>query len=324
MKGLKMGTKGIRKIYRWAGLSAGGIVVLLLLAVGLVYFRSGQIISKAYAVPAARSLYVPSDSATKAWGQHLATTIVGCADCHGAHFEGMKIFDDPAFGKLYAPNLTSGQGGFGVGTKLDITAFERALRLGVRHTDGSSLWVMPSFHYDYLSDEDVAALYTYVKNLPPINQTHPERALGPVGRTLLSLNRLPLQVAVIINPDGTRPPKPKAGPTAEYGEYLARISCIGCHGPNLSGGPIIGGDPAWPPAANLTKGGIGATYTEQDFFTALREGKRPAGGAPLSEVMPWKSLRGMNDEEIQALWAYLQSIPAAPYSSGNWLAVRTP
>jgi mono/diheme cytochrome c family protein len=313
----------MRKTLRWAGFSVAGLLVIILIIGGVVYAGSSRIINKKYELPAARPLYDPADSATLAWGQHLAHVVAACADCHGQKFEGQKFFDAPPFGKLYAPNLTTGKGGMGVGTSYDIATFERAVRHGVRKSDGTSLWIMPSFHFDYICDEDIAAIYAYLKTVPPVDQPQPDRMLGPVGRMLLFQGKLPLQVATIINHDHQAPPKPKAGPTAQYGEYLAHVSCVGCHGPNLSGGPIIGGDPNWPPAANLTKGGIGATYSEKDFFTALREGKRPGGGE-LSPVMPWKTYTNLTDEEIHALWAYLQSVPAAAYSSGNWLAERTP
>jgi mono/diheme cytochrome c family protein len=318
-----MASQVLRKIGKWAGISVGGILIIILILAAVIYSGSNRIINKTYTVPAARPLYVPSDSATVERGRHLVNVVVGCADCHGDKLQGMKFFDDPAFGKLYAPNLTSGKGGLGIGTAYDITAFDHAIRHGVRRSDGSSLWIMPSFHLNYLNDEDVASIYAYLKTLPPVDEEHPPRALGPVGRTLLYQGKLPLQVATIINQDASPPPRPQIGPTAEYGQYLARVACVGCHGPNMSGGPILGGDPTWPPAANLTKGGIAATYTEQDFFNAIRHGKRP-GGADLGPVMPWKTYQYLSDEEIHALWAYVQSIPAAAFASGDWLKERTP
>jgi len=47
---------------------------------------------------------------------------------------------------------------------------------------------------------------------------------------------------------------------------------------------------------------------------AMREGERP-DGAPIDEFMPWRILRRMSDEELGALWAYLQSVP--PREFGN-------
>lgn len=312
-----------RSIWRWAGMALGAVLGLVAVVALFVYIRSNGIVNKAYAVPATRPLYVPSDSATFEKGRHLTTAVAMCVECHGEHLEGKKVFDDPPFGRLYAPNLTRGKGGVGVGTDYDITAFESAVRHGVRESDGTSLWVMPSLHYCYFSDDDVAALYAYVKNVPPVDMEWPKRGLGPVGRALLAQGKLPLLVAQAINQDATRPPKPAEQASAAYGQYLARVSCIGCHGPNLSGGAIVGADPTWPPAANLTKGGIAATYTEQDFFNALREGKRP-GGAALSPVMPSHLLKNLTDTEIRALWSYLQTTPAERYGSSDWIATKAP
>jgi hypothetical protein len=86
---------------------------------------------------------------------------------------------------------------------------------------------------------------------------------------------------------------------------------MGCHREDLGGGPIVGGDPSWPPAANLTSGpgGIG-DWTLAQFSVALRDGKRPDGTAlraPMSGMMPYA--RNMTQVELEALWAYLRSLP---------------
>jgi cytochrome c553 len=96
-----------------------------------------------------------------------------------------------------------------------------------------------------------------------------------------------------------------------YGKYLA-VTCTGCHGEGLSGGAIPGTPPDWPPAANLTPDeatGLGG-WTEADFFRALREGKRPDGTDLQGDFMPWKLTAKMTDDEIRALWMYLQTLPA--------------
>jgi hypothetical protein len=80
----------------------------------------------------------------------------------------------------------------------------------------------------------------------------------------------------------------------------------------LSGGPTLG-PPGTPPASNLTPTGIGH-YTKQDFARALREGKRP-DGTEISTFMPWRVFAGMTDDEVTALWNYLQTVP--PMEFGN-------
>jgi mono/diheme cytochrome c family protein len=41
----------------------------------------------------------------------------------------------------------------------------------------------------------------------------------------------------------------------------------------------------------------------------MREGKRK-DGTELSGYMPWKAYRLMSDAELEAIWAYLQTVPA--------------
>jgi cytochrome c5 len=106
---------------------------------------------------------------------------------------------------------------------------------------------------------------------------------------------------------------PEAGATPEFGRHVAAV-CTGCHRENLGGGPIVGGDPAWVPARNLTPHAEGlANWTYEQFVAAMREGKRPDGTsiqAPMTLIMPYA--QRMTDTELQGLWAYLRSVPAHP------------
>jgi cytochrome c553 len=63
-------------------------------------------------------------------------------------------------------------------------------------------------------------------------------------------------------------------------------------------------------AANLTpdpETGIAKEYTEALFISALRTGRTPDGGSILPP-MPWKNYAKMTDDDLKALWAYLQSL----------------
>jgi hypothetical protein len=64
-------------------------------------------------------------------------------------------------------------------------------------------------------------------------------------------------------------------------------------------------------AANLTPDatGLGA-ITEDMFKQALRSGKHYGTGRPLLPPMPWMWYRNLTDEDLHAMWAYLQTIPA--------------
>ena len=73
---------------------------------------------------------------------------------------------------------------------------------------------------------------------------------------------------------------------------------------------IIGGDPSWPPAANLTPAGPLADYTEEQFIETLRTGLTPSGKQLNAEWMPWPTVARMTDEELQAVWLFFNSLPA--------------
>mgnify|MGYP000494057045 CR=1 FL=1 len=64
-------------------------------------------------------------------------------------------------------------------------------------------------------------------------------------------------------------------------------------------------------AANLTpdETGIG-NWTEAQFMKAIREGKSKGmdGTRPLLPPMPWNVVRNMTDEDLQAVFAYLQTV----------------
>jgi hypothetical protein len=54
--------------------------------------------------------------------------------------------------------------------------------------------------------------------------------------------------------------------------------------------------------------GIGA-WTEQTFIRSMRTGKRGGAGRPILPPMPWMNLLGATDDDLRAMFAYLQSTP---------------
>ena len=62
--------------------------------------------------------------------------------------------------------------------------------------------------------------------------------------------------------------------------------------------------------ANLTpdkETGLG-DWTEEQFIAAIRTGKHQGKGRPILPPMPYAVYANLVDEEIKALWAYLQSL----------------
>ena len=90
--------------------------------------------------------------------------------------------------------------------------------------------------------------------------------------------------------------------------------CMGCHGPGLSGGPVPGTPPDFKPALNITPGGRPGQWSEVDFISAMRTGTTK-DGYKLDEFMPWKAVGQLTDDELKAMWAYLESVPAKEYGN---------
>jgi len=64
--------------------------------------------------------------------------------------------------------------------------------------------------------------------------------------------------------------------------------------------------------ANLTpdkETGLG-NWTEEMFFRALRTGRHEGHGRPILPPMPYQFVGSLNDADLKAVFAYLQSIPA--------------
>lgn len=65
-------------------------------------------------------------------------------------------------------------------------------------------------------------------------------------------------------------------------------------------------------AANLTpddQTGIGL-WTEDIFVSAIRTGKHMGAGRPILPPMPWNYYKNLNDDDLKAIFAYLETIPA--------------
>jgi cytochrome c553 len=297
----------IRKILKWIGIVLGSLIGLLVLAFIVLYIIGSAKWNKhhgKYDVPV-ETITIPTDQASIARGEHIST-IRMCRHCHMENLSGQTA-GAPAIVTLVVPNLTSGAGGIGV-TNTD-EDWVRAIRHGVGQ-DGRGLVLMPSRVFNYLSDEDLGALVAYLKSLPPVDNKQPATDLGPIGRVMLALGQLPPEImpnVILIDHNAPRPVAPEPGITVEYGEYLAR-TCALCHGSNFNGQTVREG-PNMYLAPNLTRGGEVGFWSEADFIATMQTGVTPSGHQ-LTRFMPWKYFGQMTDDELKAVWLYLQSLPA--------------
>jgi mono/diheme cytochrome c family protein len=284
------------------------VVLVVAACVGYVYYASGREMARTYTV-AVPSVTIPTDAASIARGKYLAEKVSMCVECHGEDLGGKVMSDNFAFGRIASANLTKGQGG--IGSTYSDEDFVRALTHGVRK-DGHTVIFMPSQDYHF-SEADLGAVIAYVKSVPAVDRVPPEKVIGPMARALSVFAGFPLTPASMIDHANVAFAKPHDPDNAiSTGEYLvSSAGCRGCHGPDLVGG---GGPP--PGAANITPVGIG-TWTEQDFFTALREHKRP-NGTKIADEMP-KAFGAMDDADLKKIFAYLKTVPAKGSKSKNQL-----
>lgn len=246
---------------------------------------------------------LPSNSAALEHGRHLALTR-GCLHCHGSDLGGGKVVENKLIGQIFGPNITRGTGGLSANYTLE--DWVRALRHGVGG-DGRELIIMPSTEFATLSSTDLADLLSFVTTVPPVNRATVPIKLGPLGRVLLVTRQMPV-AADVIDHRQSQSIEATPGITVEYGRYLA-TACMGCHGPNLSGGKIHGAPPDWPPSSNLTPADDAplAHWSEAQFLTTLRTHQRP-DGTELNAIMP-REFGQLTDTELKAIFTFLRSLP---------------
>jgi mono/diheme cytochrome c family protein len=156
---------------------------------------------------------------------------------------------------------------------------------------------MQGLPYRNLSDEDIYSIIAYLRHQPAVTN----QVGGDQPNILFALF-----AGAGLVPD----PGPSRGPvqavtkdtSPEYGQYLVSAAgCHDCHGANLTGGS--GGlTPAGPNIVVLT-----ANWEPEGFIQTMRTGVDPTGYR-LSTVMPWKSYGKLDDVELAAIFAYLQSL----------------
>jgi len=294
----------MRKVFKWIGIILSSLIGLAVILAGILITSGASRLNKKYEVEP-EPIPIPEGEAATRRGRYLFSS--ACAGCHGDNLAGTSFFDDPALGSIPAPNLTAGNGGAG-GAYTDAD-YVRAIRHGVR-PDGTPLMIMPSAAFYYFSDEDLGAIIAYIRSVPPQDQTWPEKNVKPMGRILLAVGAFGAVLpAETIDHTGPRPPAPEQGVTAVYGEYLVNTGdCRACHGAAHTGQQP--GEPGAPFAPNLTPGGELAGWSAEDFIAAMRTGKSPDGHEIDGDFMPWEHIGRLTDDDLTAVFLYLQSLPA--------------
>ena len=262
-------------------------------------------------------------------GEYLVENVMGCFSCHGeldydsphlavipgTEGAGGPFPDENIPYPINVPNITPDEE-TGAGSWTD-EQIARAIRQGIGHDDRVLFPAMPWPFYRVITDEDLASLMAYLRSIPAIRKEVPPTPAPPPFQEALR----PLTTAPV-------PPAPDMSDPVQRGEYLVSLAeCFDCHTPiddkgeyipglEFAGGrPLVGG---WGRviSANLTTDASGIPhYTEELFFKVMRTGN--TGGRELNPVMLWGYFRGMTDEDLKAIFAYLQTLEPVRHNVDN-------
>jgi hypothetical protein len=264
-------------------------------------------------------------------GKYLTENVLDCFACHsqhdwtkhdapeipGIHGAGQDPFPLEGLpGKVYPPNITPDPE-TGVGRWTD-DELARAIREGVDR-DGRALFpFMPYQGYRYLPDEDLASVIVYLRSLPPVHRVIPKTELIFPVKYLIRSAPQPITAPV---------PPPDLSTPLKRGEWLVRVAgCRDCHTPQKNGQPVVSLDLAggfilkgpWGTvaSANITPDPSGISYYDEKLFLdVMRTGYVQA--RELKPIMPWWVHRGVADDDLKAMFAYLKTVPPVKHRVDN-------
>jgi mono/diheme cytochrome c family protein len=262
-------------------------------------------------------------------GRYLVEFLLDCFGCHSE--VDWKSADSPILpgrkgsGTVFpgeivpfpivAPNISSDpETGAG---KWSDEQLANAIRNGIGH-DGRVLFpLMPYMAYRSMSDEDLAAVIAYVRSVPPVRNAIARIELPP-----------PVKESLQAPPPVTAVPPPDLSTPAKRGAYLVTIAaCADCHTPlgkdmhpradlPFAGGFVLKGPWGEVAASNITPDASGISYYDEVMFVhALRMGRIQA--RRLNPIMPWPRLRSLGEEDLKAMFAYLQTLKPVAHRVDN-------
>lgn len=264
-------------------------------------------------------------------GKYLANHVALCTDCHstrdwtkfagptvpGTSGAGGEIFDQiMGFpGSYHARNITP----FGLEDWTDGEIF-RAITSGVSK-DGVALFpIMPYLNYGKMNKEDVYSIMAYIRSLPSVPSEIPA-----------SISNFPMNFIINTIPQKPNFQKmPTQSDQTAYGEYLFNIAaCAECHTPKDERGQSIAGlELAGGFAFPIPTGGIVRTsnltphetglknWTSEQFVTRFNMYTDSTYQNPKIEdgefntPMPWLKYAEMNTTDLEAIFAFLQTVAA--------------
>ncbi len=294
------------------------VIVASGIAIALALVNFNRTFSVPY--PAIRS---SSDSAVLARGQYLVYGPGHCADCHAPPDQKNRVdsglitdlsggYTITTFlGEMRSPNITSDPA-TGIGGLQD-GEIARFFRYGVGHQGQVGL---PMMMYADLSDDDLTAMLSYLRTLPPVYHLVSPSHYNILGKITKAYFLKPFAPA-------TEPPLPQIpGLTATYGAYLANTvaNCASCHtarnmktgeytGPRFAGGMVFhstnptGMTVVSPNLTPDSSTGRIVTWSRENFETRMR-----SGNLNRWSPMPWGPFSRMSAQDIGAIYLYLMQL----------------
>jgi mono/diheme cytochrome c family protein len=254
-----------------------------------------------------------------------------CASCHtrpgGAPYAGGVAFETPV-GTLYSSNITSSvEDGIGKWTADDL---RRALHEGIAANGARLFPAFPYTSFTQMTDEDVDALYAYLRTVPADKYRPPDNDFVFKLRWGMAVWN-----ALFFEP-GRFQPDPKQTPEWNRGAYLvgALGHCSACHTPrnrfmaeipanayqgsNLREYVTADKVRDWA-AVNLTSSADGLkTWSVDDLTKYLHTGFSLRGGTwgPMNEVVG-NSTSKLTEEDARAMATYIKSLPVKSLPEGE-------
>lgn len=294
----------------------------LLLAMVATSGGFGYLVTVAYGDdPQAANGYSEQEKVER--GEHLAA-ISNCQGCHTVddgepYAGGVKFLTD--YGTIYSSNITQ-DADTGVGS-WSLQDFRNSLRRGVRPSGENLYPVFPYPHYTKFTDDDIEALYVYLKTVDPVAQESPEHEL----RFPYNINFLMKFWNWLYLEEGEYVRDPQQSDEWNQGAYLVEgpLHCGQCHSPrNLFGGvqhdmaytgavyhdKIRNGEIREWAATNLTpaREGLGE-WSRQDIVDYLQTGNsaRAVSFGPMNKVI-MDGTRHLVDADLESVVTYITSL----------------
>lgn len=255
-------------------------------------------------------------------GDYLAR-IGGCVSCHSiegqADLSGGKKISTP-FGEYYSSNLRSNH--FINDPSWSFSAFKKALTKGVAPGGRSYYPVFPYVSFGAMTENDVLALYTFLKSQSVVENVVPEHR--PKGLARLSWS-VSLWRRLYVDEKRVPVPKPQVdgNQILSDGQYLvdAVLHCGQCHTSRNRLGAIM--ENAYLRGAVLANGHIAPNlrpstdglllWETYDIQRYLRSGKSEWGQNAADEMRDYidSVSRHLSEQDSLLVARYLQSLPSA-------------